>query len=152
MFIIGTPAWRLLGEYVTLDRTSSFQTIRNSSSPQLLAHSLPYRIPPVSLYYKQNNYTMHYYVLIICINDNNAVIYYHHHIISIIREEPNTSFDLYHSCTHAKEFLHNLTIWARVLKKVRHPYSMSNSRPPSAKARPRLLVQSCERRDGQTSH
>jgi len=58
-------------------------------------------------------------------------------------EEPKTSFDLYHSCTHAKEFLHNLTIWARVLNNVRHPYPTPNSRPPSAKAKPRLLVQSC---------
>jgi len=57
--IISVPAWRWLGEYVTLDSTgweSSFQAGSNNS-PQLLPH-LPYRIPRGGLNRKYSNYTM----------------------------------------------------------------------------------------------
>ena len=61
IFIVGALALRWLGECMTLGGTflqSSFVT-GGSSSPQLLPHLLPYRIPAGGLYWKYNNYTMH---------------------------------------------------------------------------------------------
>ena len=45
IFIMGAPAWRWLGEYVTLGRTFySLILQQDAYQPQLLPHFLPYRI------------------------------------------------------------------------------------------------------------
>jgi len=53
IFITMAPAWRWLGEYVTLDTTfDSLLFKQKQQQIQLLPHFLPYIIPRGGLYYK----------------------------------------------------------------------------------------------------
>ena len=115
IFINWSPAWRWLGEYVTLDRTFYSLLFKQEVAAAPVISTFSCRFPRWGL--------IKNIIIILCIN-NIIIIFNNNVVINNLWKTPRPYFALQNSHERTTWFLRNVQpIWTSALRKFRQPCS-----------------------------